>query len=59
MSKVHYLNDKFYATCPECGGQEWMLMVNGPGNEFNEILGTECKYCEFVVDWIKIYKENP
>ena len=50
MGKVHYLNDTFYATCPECGGQEWLLVVDGPGNEFQTIMGFECKYCEFVVD---------
>ena len=54
MTNVIPLNDKFYACCPECGGQEWLIRVNGPGNSFDEIMGTECKYCSFYVDWIKI-----
>jgi len=58
MGKVHYLNDIFYASCPECGSQEWLLIVDGPGNEFQTITGFECKYCEFVVDWVKPMKES-
>jgi RNA polymerase subunit RPABC4/transcription elongation factor Spt4 len=52
MHNVIKLTDKFYATCPECGSQQFLLPVNGPGTQWDKIVGTECANCEYFMEWI-------
>ena len=52
------LNDKFYAKCPDCGSQEWLIRVDGVGDQWENIKGTECKYCELIIDWVKAERDE-
>ena len=58
MSNTIYLNDEFYATCPECRHQEWLLPINGPGNQWDSLLGSECVNCGFSVEWKAVEEES-
>lgn len=49
--------EEFYATCPECGGQEWLLPVNGPLMAWDKILGSECAACGCLIKWLMVGKE--
>ena len=58
MGEVIKLEDEFYAGCPKCGCQQWLLKIDGPGDRWENILGSECYECGFFVDWLKVIKEN-
>ena len=53
-----YEEEEFYATCPECGGTEWLLPVNGIGVDWNKIKGTICADpdCNCFIQWIVAVK---
>jgi hypothetical protein len=44
--------ENFYAACPECGSQEWLLPVNGPRMAWDKIVGSECARCGCLIKWI-------
>jgi len=46
-----YLNRNFYAACPNCHKQLWLLKLDGPGDKWKTILGTECACCHLLVEW--------
>ena len=50
--------ERFYATCPECGGQEWLLPVNGPLAAWDGITGSECAACGYLIEWIVVEEEK-
>ena len=52
--KIHP-DEKYYAKCPECNGTSWGLLLNGVGDNWDNITGTECLNpdCGFVCEWIK------
>lgn len=58
------LADNFYARCPNCGSWDFKIRLNGPGDTWTRILGTECsnEECSFLIDWVavntKITKSN-
>jgi hypothetical protein len=58
MAKIIPLreDETFYATCPECGGQEWCLPVNGPDTQWDEIQGSVCANpeCEYFIEWLLV-----
>jgi hypothetical protein len=51
-------NQTIYATCPECDGQAWLLPVNGYGDEWDKITGSECAGCGYIIDWVTVKKEG-
>jgi len=51
-NNVIQLNEQLYANCPDCGSQEWLVRIDGVGDQWKNILGTECKYCGLVIDWV-------
>jgi hypothetical protein len=55
-NKIVYLNDKFYASCPVCRSQAWLLEIDGPGDQWESLQGSECANCGFFVEW-KAIKE--
>lgn len=58
MSNVVPIDKPLYASCPECGGQEWLITVDNIRDQWCNITGTVCKYCDFRVDWVKAKKET-
>lgn len=50
MAVIIHLNDEFYAQC-QCGSQSFSLLVNGPGDAWDRVLGTECTGCGYVIKW--------
>ena len=55
-----YPDETFYATCPECGGTEWLLPVNGLGFAWDKILGSQCVNpdCNCLIQWMIAEKSN-
>lgn len=53
-----YPEEKYYAKCPECGGWEWALRLDGVGIQWSRIIGTECldPDCDFFCDWIEVVR---
>jgi len=49
---------QYIAKCPECNGRFWLLRVDGVGNEWEHILGSECSECGFFVDWISVNRDG-
>ena len=51
-----YPGEKYYAKCPECNSTSWGLLLNGLGDGWDKITGTECLNpdCSFSADWIQV-----
>ncbi len=60
MAKVIDLASKcdFEISCPECGCFTWFLKVDGLGDKWKNITGTECSGCGYTVDWIFVKREE-
>lgn len=58
MGDVIFLEDNFYAKCGECGGQDFMLMLNGPGDKWTFIAGTECSACGLFTSFTVVKNEE-
>jgi hypothetical protein len=41
------------AKCPNCGDTRWFIRLNGFEQNWDKIIGTECFYCGFLIDWMK------
>ena len=39
------------AQCPECGGTTFHIRVDGYGNNWKNLIGTECEDCGGLIDW--------
>lgn len=50
----------FFATCPECGGVDWNIVVDNVGLGWENILGTQCSDpdCECFIKWVRAYNES-
>lgn len=55
MGEVIKLLDNFYAQC-QCGSQNFRLAVDGPGDTWKRVLGTECCGCGYIINWIVVTK---
>ena len=51
---IQFPLDTYYATCPECGGTEWLLPVNGLGFAWDKIVGSQCADpdCSCLIRWM-------
>ena len=56
VADVIQLNDSV-AGCPECGSDAWYIKIDGFGNNWKHILGTECIECGFTVNFPQV-KDN-
>ena len=54
-----YPDDEYYATCPDCGGVEWLLPVNGLGFAWDKITGSICanEDCQCLIRWMVAVKD--
>ena len=52
-SNVIQLYSGFYASCPSCKNTDWLIRIDGLGDQWENILGTECNSCGFMIDWVK------
>ena len=59
VTKLHP-GEKYYAKCPDCGGTSWGLLLNGLGDGWDKITGTECLNpdCGLELDWIQVDREE-
>lgn len=48
---VTSLFDKVVAVCTECGGTEFELLIDLPGPEWKNIIGSCCSKCGVIVDF--------
>ena len=55
-----FKDETYYAACPECGGTEWLLPVNGPDDTWDKIEGTRCANpdCNFYMVWVLAEKDE-
>ena len=51
--KIHP-SEKYYAKCPECNGTSWGLLLNGVGDGWDKLTGSECLKCGWISDWIRV-----
>lgn len=64
MSKVIELypeeDNCFFATCPECRGTEWNIVVDSVGLGWRFIKGTQCanEDCNCFIKWVRAEKEE-
>ena len=58
MGEVVELNFQFWAKCEACGGNRFLLALDGPGTDWQTVIGTVCVNCENMVDWVKASKED-
>ena len=49
---------QYVAKCPDCGEKNWFIRVDGIGDQWENILGTECSFCGFQVDWVKCHRDH-
>jgi len=52
------LNFEYRARCAECGNNGFHLVVDSPGKDWENIIGTVCTKCKHLVDWIRVYKDD-
>ena len=45
------------ASCPECNGQEWFLILSGFGVDFEAIKSFQCANCGFEIV-LRVYPEK-
>ena len=59
MAKIIKLqvNGKPVAQC-DCDCQEFYILLNGFGDTWDEIKGTECVDCGNIIDWVKVVRED-
>jgi hypothetical protein len=41
-----------------CGGIEFYILVNGYGDSWDKVIGTECVECGYEVKWVKAEKQE-
>lgn len=53
-----YPKGDYVAWCPECRCTEWEILIDAIGDEWENITGTRCVDCGFVVDWIVCHRSH-
>ena len=53
-----YSPEEYHATCPECGSTAWFLRINGLGDSWDKLTGSECMDCGFLIDWIEVSRNE-
>ncbi len=43
---------EYVAYCPECRNSMWLIRLDSIKDDWENIIGTECAYCGFSVDWV-------
>lgn len=46
------------AKCPECSGSLWEILLDAMGDEWDNITGTRCSECGFIVDWVTCHRSH-
>ena len=46
------------AGCPNCGGQEFYIMLNGYNQNWDAVVGTQCCNCGMIIQWIEATKDD-
>lgn len=41
------------ATCGNCGGQHWLILVDGFNDQWENIVGIQCSECRDVIKWVR------
>jgi hypothetical protein len=54
--EVQFTDKGPVALCPDCGCTEWLILLDGFGDVWKNVIGTACSNCQFVVDWISAGK---
>jgi len=56
MARIAELHESV-ASCPECNGQEWFLILSGFGVDFEAIKSFQCANCGSRIE-LKVYPEK-